>query len=183
MAAHDIEESVQTALTGYARHTGMTLTRDFVMEAPVKVLYRLTQLAMKAWEDSQDFSGDDQCRQGIDLKEENSDDERKLSKQERDPEKATSTKRPKVVTTQASDVPSKVATKNDDAPVEVTDWDIWTVDSYQHPEFLTTRAGAKGTTGFKIKNPARVLICKPGGTYLPDTHGRLFDAMQALLLQ
>ena len=127
MATYDIEESVQAALTGYARHTGMTLTGDFVMEAPVKVLYRLTQLVMQAWKDSQDFSGNDRCKQGRDLTEEDTDDGRRQSKQEQDPEKAMSIKRPKVVTTQASDVPFQVSTKNDDAPVEVTNWDIWTV--------------------------------------------------------
>ena len=69
MAAYDIEEGVQTALTSYARHTGMALMRDFVMELPVKVLYRLTQLVMKVWEDNQDLSDGDHRKQGIDPKE------------------------------------------------------------------------------------------------------------------
>ena len=97
-------------------------------------------------------------------------------KQETDPEKAINAKYPKVRKSQTSEVPSQVATKNDNTPVEVTDWDIWTVHSYQHPKFLTVRAKEKGTTSLKIKNPSKVLICKPG-TYSPETHGRLFDTM------
>ena len=81
-----------------------------------------------------------------------------------------------------SDAPSQVATKNDNALVAVTDWDVWTVNNYQHPEFLTVRASSAGNTGFKIKNPAKVLVCNPG-SYCPDTHGRLFDALGALLLR
>ena len=65
--------------------------------------------------------------------------------------------------------------------MEVTDWDIWTVNSYQYLECLTARAGEKGTTGFKVRNPSKVLICNPG-TYSPETHGRLFNAMRALTL-
>ena len=56
------------------------------------------------------------------------------------------------------------------------------MDSYQHPKFITVRAGATGNTGFKIKNPTKVLVCHPG-SYSPDTHGRLFDALRALLLR
>ena len=83
---------------------------------------------------------------------------------------------------QASEVLSQVVTKNDDAPVQVTDWDVWKVDIYQHPDTLTVRAGEKGRTGFQLENSSKVLVCKPG-TYSPDTHGRLFDALRALLLR
>ena len=90
MVAYDIEEGVQTALTEYAKHTGMTLTRDFVMEALVKVLYQITE-----------------GNNGH-------------IKQEQDPEKTINTKRPKATELQTSEVWSQMATKNDDAPVEVT---------------------------------------------------------------
>ena len=73
---------------------------------------------------------------------------------------------------QASEVLSQVVTKNDDAPVQVTDWDVWKVDIYQHPDTLTVRAGEKGRTGFQLENPSKVFVCKPG-TYSPDTHGAL----------
>ena len=94
----------------------------------------------------------------------------------------TDTKRSKVNPNLASEPQSQVATKNDDAPVVVTDWDVWTVDNYQHPDFITVRASDTGSTGFKIRNPAKVLVCHPG-SYSQDTHGRLFDALRALLLR
>ena len=196
MSAYDIEESVQRALTGYVKHTGMKLTRDFVNEAPVKVLYLVTQLVIKARHDEDKTSERNNLVHSFDIETSTARNSKGTVKRPRIEELGLEvqgdsqtegkelpvSKRPRVIPEQASEVPSQVATKNDDAPVQVTDWDVWTVNNYQHPETLTVRAGKKGATGFQIKNPAKVLVCKPG-TYSPATHGRLFDALRALLLR
>ena len=49
LTAYDIEKSVRITLSGYAKHTGKELLQAFVMEAPVKVLYLVTELVMEAY--------------------------------------------------------------------------------------------------------------------------------------
>lgn len=49
-------------------------------------------------------------------------------------------------------------------------------------QLLTVRAGTTGSTGFKVKNPVKVLVCKPR-SYSLDANGQLFDALRALLLR
>ena len=80
-----------------------------------------------------------------------------------------------------SDKRFQVATKNDDAPVEVRDWDVWLVNNYQHPEHITVNSGGNWRTAFQIKNPAKILVCKPG-SYSEEKHGHLFDANHNLLI-
>ena len=63
--------------------------------------------------------------------------------------------------------PSQIAAKRDDAPVDVENWDRWSVDNFRPPESDKGRAP---------------LVCK-AGSYSRDHHGRLFDALRAILLR
>ena len=76
---------------------------------------------------------------------------------------------------------SQVATKNDNVPVEVRDWDVWLVSNYHHPEYLTVKADGNQQTAFQIKNSTKILVCKPG-SYAEETHGWLFDVFHNLLI-
>ena len=48
LAAYNIEEGVQQSLLQHAKHQGKRLSQSFVMEAPVKVLYLVSKLILKA---------------------------------------------------------------------------------------------------------------------------------------
>lgn len=166
------------------------------MEAPVKVLYLISELVLRTFNNKPDAHNNDtvtlntqsngrKVDQVNNVKRGSS---RGVEEEPRGTKCIAETlvqpdvKLSKCDTNLTSDAPSQVATKNDNALVAVTDWDVWTVNNYQHPEFITVRTSSAGSTGFKIKNPAKVLVCNLG-SYSPDTHGCLFDALRALLLR
>lgn len=136
MSAYDIEEGVQKALVSYAKHTKTQLTREYVMEAPLKVLHAVSRLIRDKWDagsgcmGKQDIECDDILEEGNELvgsrkrRREDKDDERSSVKQ---------TCQKGSVMEGSSKSNSQIATKSDDAPVDVTDWDIWTVNNYEPP--------------------------------------------------
>ena len=93
----------------------------------------------------------------------------------------TKVKRSKPDIEHASEQCSQVATKNDNAPVEIRDYDVWLVNNYHHPEYLIVKADGNRQTAFQIKNPAKIFVCKPG-SYAEETCGQLFDAFCNLLI-
>ena len=169
MVAYDLEESVQKTLRRYSRESGEALTRDFVMEAPVKVLYLALGLVIKAVGcDLPKESSQDTVKEPVPTKVRNEPPTTvekaqpdKLHRQLKDPTSSSTSVSPAVTSTQASDQRSQVATKNDDAPVETTDWDVWTVDNYELPQ---------------------AMVCVRG-TFCHEKHGRLFDALRSLMLR
>ena len=194
MGAYDIEEGAQRALLQHARHSGKPLSRAFVLEAPVKVLYSLTQTVLKVYLSKEEVDSIG-ARENV-VKEPfaslNPEDDgatrasntNELSSRKRaaDSTPNVDLKRVRPDLENASEKRSQVATKSDDAPVEVRDWDVWLVNNYQHPEHITVKSGANRQTAFQIKNPAKILVCKPG-SYSEETHGRLFDAFRNLLIR
>ena len=50
MLAYDVEENIQRALVSYSQHTKHLLTRDFVMEAPLKFLHAVSHLIRSKWD-------------------------------------------------------------------------------------------------------------------------------------
>ena len=71
---------------------------------------------------------------------------------------------------------NQIASKNDDAPVDTADWDIWTVNNFTPPEVAYSRGKSTSKVMFKEAIRSQVLVCKPG-KYHPDKHGRLFDSL------
>ena len=132
MSAYDIEESVQQALSQYSLHTGKELTRAFSMEAPIKVLYPLSELVLQAYlkppnthtHGNTDQSATVEEANGIRNSDGDQSEEPIGSKRPAKSLVGPKLKRPKVTMGGTSDPKSQVATKNDDAPVEVTDWDV-----------------------------------------------------------
>ena len=180
MAAYDMEEGVIKSLRAYAKHTGKPLSRDFVMEAPLKVLHAIGRLIKEA---DVARSSDEVDPDTIGRAVKDGDVDRKGKRKNLD-ETGSSGKRVKVVPnlSGSDEGKSQVATKNDDAPVEVTDWDIWTVNNFEPPEALFTKSSSDRRVLFKEDSKGTVLVCKPG-TYDPSKHGRLFDALRALLIR
>ena len=71
---------------------------------------------------------------------------------------------------------NQAISKNDDASVDTTDWDIWTVNNFTPPEVSYSKGKSSSKVMFKEAVRSRVLVCQPG-TYHPDKHGRLFDGL------
>ena len=180
MAAYDMDEGVIKALGAYSKHTGKPLSRDYVMEAPLKVLHsigRMVKEADVAWS-TEGISADDNVEAVSESVSSGQKSKRKcLESLEISDKQARTT-----VDSQTGGPKSQVATKSDDAPVEVTDWDIWTVDNFEPPEVSYSKSSLKSKVLFKEVTKAKILICKPG-SYDPEKHGRLFDALRVLLLR
>ena len=192
LSSYDIEEGVQRSLLQHAKVKRKRLSRAFVMEAPVKVLYQVSKLILQACTDNK--SNGNNCS-GVKepFLEQPSPEKEDTSGEEPDADPGrkravaaavehTKPKRPRPNVEHASEQKSQVATKNDDAPVNVRDWDVWLVNNYNHPEFLTVKSFCNRQTAFQIKNPAKILVCKPG-SYSEEKHGRLFDAFRNLLIR
>ena len=175
MTAFDIEEGTQAALSAASKFKKIPLSQAFVLEAPIKVLYMGTTLVINKVKDSRiqrelnksDISQDtgSQCGKSI---------SGLTRKRSSGLEDRIRVKKPKTDGEKASEV-SQVSTKNDDAPVNIDDWDIWSVNNYQHPENIT------GPDGRVRDSPTRAMVCIPG-SYSVERHGRLFDALQRLLI-
>ena len=188
MSAYDLEENVQKALSAYARHAGVPLSRDFAMEAPLKVLYTVSKLIRAAWERGLDPKRDKGL--GLERVEDESDESlgvSKLRKRDRSLvedglEGPRKLQRKLDEQFQKESGHSQVASKNDDAPVDVADWDIWTVNNFTPPEVAYSKARESGKVMFKEAVRSRILVCKPG-TYHPEKHGRLFDSLRSLLIR
>ena len=193
--AYDIEHGVQRSLLDYARCQGKRLSRSFVMEAPVKVLYQVSKLILEACarleHGTPKKEGAGRVKQPLKSNQLAEDDlsTRKAPGSAAGKKRAVETgddqtevKRSKPDIEQASEQRSQVATKNDDAPVDVRNWDVWLVNNYHHPEYLTVKSTGNRQTAFQIKNPAKILVCKPG-SYSEKNHGRLFDAFRNLLIR
>lgn len=181
MSAYDLEENVQRALVAYSRHTKCSLSRDFAMEAPLKVLHTVSRLIRNRWDSIDSLEGDPgiKCQQPKGGK-----DCRKRGRSDTD-EVGTPSKvhRPATVGQDSiNNGVSQVATKNDDAPVDVTDWDIWTVNNFQPPSAVYSKGKPSARVMFKESTPAKGLVCV-AGSYNPTTHGRLFDALRSLLIR
>ena len=195
LGAYDIEEGVQRDLVQHVKHSGNQLSRAFVMEAPVKVLYSVSKMILAAYSSSTDTTSEEsttnvvkepflESKTEASCNSEVTNEPVGLSNRKRTaftvPE--VDHKRAKPGLENASDNRSQVATKSDDAPVEVSDWDVWLVNNYQHPEHITVNSGGNRQTAFRIKNPAKILVCKPG-SYSEENHGRLFNAFRNLLIR
>ena len=184
MAAYDMEEGVMKSLGAYSRHMGRPMSRDFVMEAPLKVLHGIGRLVKEAdigsaegrVMEAEPGTSEAHCtsRVGGDRKAKRRD---RVS-EGRDGKRARIEGEPQLL----KGFKSEVATKSDDAPVDVTDWDIWTVNNYTPPEATYSKSSGKSKVLFKESPKGSVLVCKPG-SYVPDKHGRLFDALRILLLR
>ena len=176
MCAYDIEEGIQTALSAASKFTRVPLSRSFVLEAPIKVLYTVSTAIIKEVEAAKTQrevnTGAQDLESSPPVGKSKGDQTRKRALV---PDDVVGIKKTKTHNEKASEV-SQVATKNDDAPVNVEDWDIWSVNSYQHPSNVT------GPDGNLRVNPARVMVCIPG-TYSQEKHGQLFDALRKLLLR
>ena len=196
LSAYDMGEGDQRALLQLSRLTGKPLSRSFVMEAPVKVMYSVASMVLQAYSGNMESDMNEEVNIGSEVKQPfaknhagtcgvNAVDETSvLTTRKRASQDTLSfdPKRAKSDLENASDKRSQVATKNDDAPVEVRDWDVWLVNNYQHPEHITVNAGDNRRTAFQIKNPAKILVCITG-SYSEERHGRLFDAFRKLLIR
>ena len=183
MLAYDVEEGVQRALVSYAKHTNVQLTREFVMEAPLKVLHTVSQIRNK-WD----------AKAGLGLNQESKCEDlrggvkepsgiRKRMREDKEgegtPAKQSCQQEP--LTEGSTKGSSQVATKNDDAPVDVSDWDIWTVNKFEPLAVVYSKGKVNARVMFKENNPATALVCV-SRTYNPEMHGCLFDALQGLLI-
>ena len=165
MGAYNIEEGIQRTLLQHARHSGKQLSPAFVMEAPVKVLYSRATMVLTAYTSrmENDSGGARKnvvkelfmdCKSGTSG--DNAGDEpngfpRKKRTASAVPKMDSKCVKPDLEN--VSDKRSQVATKSDDTPVEVRDWDVWLVNNYQHPEHIMVNLGG---------NPTKILVCKPG---------------------
>ena len=183
MSAYDIEESVQRALVSYSRHRSIQLTREFVMEAPLKVLHVVSRLIKDKLEtmDRMKLPGNHVDADRNDGGKDGSRKRRREVKEEEQVSAKQSCKR-ETGTKAVTKGSSQVATKSDDAPVNVTDWDIWTVNNFEQPTTVYSKGSNATKVMFKESSPSTALVCVPG-TYNPETHGRLFDALRALLIR
>ena len=165
MSAYDVEEGVQRALVAYAKHTNVPLTREYVMEAPLKVLHTVLRLIRNKWDAgaglgwNQDSKCEDRDGGGKECR-----GSRKQMRKEKDgegtPVKQSCQREPlKEGSVKGA---SQVATKSDDAPADVSDWDIWTVNNYEPPVAVYSKGKANARVMFKEHNPATALICIPG---------------------
>ena len=182
MSAYDLEENVQNALLSYSKHARVPLSRDFAMEAPLKVLHTVAKLIRSAWERSLDpdevtgmesgIIGDEvdvgpvalRCRKG--------DRGRELEGSK------LPCKLPRKLESQSEEdhIKNQIASKNDDAPADTADWDICTVNNFTPPEVAYSKGESSSKVMFQEDVRSRILVCKPG-TYHPDKHGRLFDSL------
>ena len=176
MSAFDIEEGTQTALSTASKFKRVPLSRAFVLEAPIKVLYTAATAIMKEVKALDTERGNDDALNEWDTvgiaSEGNGGQARKRTLISNDDGRM---KKTKIHVEKASEA-SQVATKNDDAPVNVADWDIWSVNSYQHSANVTASDGSLR------ENPVKAMVCIPG-SYTEDKHGRLFNALRKLLIR
>ena len=182
MSAYDLEEGVQKALTSYSNHTKLPLSRDFVLEAPLKVLHMVTGVIKSSLDSVSDHEGSmetDCNNEGSMLST-----SRKCLRDKDLEVMDIPHKLPRrlEVRPEGEDVNNQIASKNDDAPVDRADWDIWTVNNFTPPEVRYSKGESSSRVMFKEATGCKVLICKLG-TYHQDTHGRLFDALRSLLIR
>ena len=165
MSCYDIEEASQLAILGVAeegeREGSVRSSRAYLEATPLKVLCGVGRWIRRA-------TGNLVLRTTGATIPENSE-QRKVSGI-REAEAAVNVVSSQSVGAESGledSEPSQVATKRDDAPVDVENWDRWSVDNFFPPE------------SDKGKTP---LVCK-AGSYSSQAHGRLFNALRALLLR
>ena len=130
MTAFDIEEGTQAELSAASNFKKTPLSQAFVLEAPIKVLYMVTTLIINK---VKDLRSQRELNKSDILQDTGSQSVKSISgltrKRAAVLEDGIRVKKPKTDSEKASEV-SQVATKDDDAPVNVDDWDIWSVNNH-----------------------------------------------------
>ena len=174
MVCFDIEEGTQKALLDASG--GENLSREFVMEAPLKVLCRVgkwIQCAfglIKVMTDKRPNPCDHSLplcgKEALEEEVEGGAGGKRLGDAVDDPMVQKRLKNNTSTGAAETQELSQIATKSDDAPVDVEEWDKWSVYHYQPPQ----------------ANAGKPLVCVQG-LYCLDKHGRLFDALRRLLIR
>ena len=151
MDAYDLEIPDQTSLTSFSDKFRTTPSCAFVSEAPLKVLLAATRGLL-----SSPFSSVSPSPPPTAVNELLNDGSESSSRHSA-PERAQATPLQPLAT------PDDVAVKHDDAMVDTTQWDRWSVDNFH---------AAQGT---------QPLVCQPGS--FSAAHVRLFDGLRDLLLR
>lgn len=172
MDCYDIDVIVKDKLVNFWKEHNIKPSLDFISQAPGKVLITLGRALMKNVLSSSKIA--------------TARNEDHLLKRERDlisscnqEELGSGEGATLLGPTQAAftdiEVEDVTAAKHDDAKVDVSQWDIWSVNNFcSNVSYSSTRSVSDTTVLL------RPLVCTKD-TYCPDKHGRLFNALRSLL--